>query len=357
VKSFRLLLVALFALTFTVSSLGFAQRGSAGEANILYWQAVSVPNPYMSGGTKDRDGAAPVIEPLASYDPAGNMVPRLVDEIPTVANGGVAEDLTSITWTLSDGILWSDGTPLTAADVAFTAEYCMNEESGCQQLANFADVESVEAVSDTQVTITFSVPKPFPYTMFVGAGTPIIQAAQFADCLGANAQACTEQNFAPIGTGPFKITDFRTNDVVVYEANENYRDSAKPAFSRVTLKGGGDAASSARAILETGEADYGWNLQVQPEILSQMEAAGKGEVISAFGPNVERLMVNLTNPDSELGDDRSVYMGGDNAHPFLVDPVVREALSLAIDREILTEIGCTCGLRINCKRWLLSSRY
>ena len=338
-KSFRLLLVAIFALTFTVSSLGFAQRGSAGEATILYWQAVSIPNPYLSGGTKDLDGAAPVIEPLASYDPAGNLVPRLVDEIPTVANGGVSEDLTSITWKLTEGILWSDGTPLTSADVVFTGEYCMNEEAGCQQVANFADIESIEAVDDLTVKITFGVPKPFPYGAFVSYTGPILQAAQFADCIGAQNQSCTEQNFAPIGTGPFKIVDFRTNDVVVYEANENYRVADQPAFSRVTNKGGGDAAGAARAVLETGEADYGWNLQVQPEILNQMVEAGNGEIVAAFGPNVERLMINSTNPDSELGDERSVYMGGDNAHPFLSDPAVREALSLAIDREILTEIG------------------
>ena len=306
---------------------------------LRYWQAVSIPNPYLSGGTKDLDGAAPVLEPLASYDPDGNLVPRLVDEIPTVANGGVSEDLTSITWKLTEGILWSDGTPLTSADVVFTGEYCMNEEAGCQQVANFADIKTIEAIDDLTVKITFGVPKPFPYGAFVSSAGPIIQATQFANCLGAANQACTDQNFAPIGTGPFKIVDFRTNDVVVYEANENYREANKPAFAKITLKGGGDAASSARAVLETGEADYGWNLQVQLEILNKMAEAGQGEILSAFGSNVERLVVNLTNPDSALGDDRSVYMDGKNVHPFLVDPVVREALSLAIDRTILAESG------------------
>jgi len=304
---------------------------------LRYWQAASIPNPYLSGGTKDLDAAAPVIEPLASYDPDGNLVPRLVDEIPTVANGGIAEDLTSITWKLSEGILWSDGTPLTSADVVFTGEYCMNEEAGCQQIINFADVKSIEAIDDLTVKITFDVPKPFPYTAFVSFTSPIIQQTQFKNCIGAQNQSCTAENFAPIGTGPYKIVDFRTNDVVKYEANENYRDAEKLAFSRINIKGGGDATSVAREVLETGEADYGWNLQIQPEILEQMETNGKGTVISAFGSNVERLMLNLTNPNSALGDNRSVYMDGDNAHPFLADPVVREALSLAIDRNVLSE--------------------
>ena len=308
--------------------------------NIIYWQAASNLNPYQSGGTKEIDAASVVIEPLASYDEAGNFVPRLVDEIPTVDNGGVAEDLMSITWTLKEGVMWSDGTPLTAADVAFTADYCMHPDAGCASIQFFEGVESVEAVDDLNVTITFSEPTPFPYGPFVGAQVPVIQAAQFADCLGAAAVECTDQNFGPIGTGPYVVNEFRANDVVVFGVNENYRDPNKPFFSEVIWKGGGDAAAAARAVLETGEADYAWNLQVEPEILSQMELAGLGSVNAAFATNVERLMVNATNPDPDLGDLRSVWSEDDpNPHPFLSDPAVRQALSLAIDRATLTRVG------------------
>ena len=321
-----------------ILSLAWAQRGSDGDLTILYWQAASTLNPYLSGGTKDIEAASLILEPLARYDETGMMVPWLVDEIPTVENGGVSEDLMSITWTLKEGLMWSDGTPVTAEDVVFTGEYCLNEAMGCNAAEFFNDVTGFEADGQT-VTITFGVPKPFPYGPFVGAESPIIQKAQFENCTGAEAQNCTEQNFGPIGTGPYKVVDFRANDVVVYEANENYREADKPAFQTVTFKGGGDATSAARAVLETGEADYAWNLQVEPEILSEMETAGQGEVISSFGTSVERLMVNLANPDPALGDDRAEYMDGNNPHPFLSDPAVRKALSLAIDRAILVEIG------------------
>ena len=90
------------------------------------------------------------------------MVPWLVDEIPTVENGGVSEDLTTITWTLSEGILWSDGTPLTAHDVVFSGEFCLHPETGCTVLSQFDGVESIEALDDLTVKITFSGPKPFP---------------------------------------------------------------------------------------------------------------------------------------------------------------------------------------------------
>jgi peptide/nickel transport system substrate-binding protein len=303
-------------------------------------------NPYLSGGTKDIHASSLVLEPLARYDEAGNLVAWLAEEIPTAENGGVAEDLTSITWKLKEGLVWSDGTPVTSADVVFTAEYCLNPEMGCNALSGYADVESVEALDDLTVRVNFSVPKPFPYGPYVGQQNgAIIQMAQFEDCQGAAAQECTEENFGPIGTGPFKVVEFRANDVVTYEANELYRDPNKPFFAEAIFKGGGDAASAARAVLETGEADYAWNLQVEPEILRAMEAAGRGKIVTGFGNAVERLMINFTNPDPALGDDRSVYNDGDgdnvadNPHPFLSDYNVRRALSLAIDRNILTQVG------------------
>jgi peptide/nickel transport system substrate-binding protein len=169
-------------------SSGSSSRGSSGMLTLLYWQAASTMNAYLSGGTKDLEASSMTLEPLARYDEAGNMVPYLAKEIPTLENGGVAEDLTSITWNLKEGIVWSDGTPLTAADVVFSGEYCLNPEMGCNALSSFADVESIEALDDLSVKINFSKPKPFPYGPFVGTTAPIIQAAQFADCTGAAAQ-------------------------------------------------------------------------------------------------------------------------------------------------------------------------
>ena len=229
------------------------------------------------------------------------MVPVLVDEIPTIENGGVASDLGSITWKLRQDIVWSDGSPLTAHDVVFSGEYCLHPDGGCTALNYFSDVSGLEALDDHTVKVSFGVAKPFPYGPFVGSTTPIIQKAQFADCLGVKAVECTDANFGPIGTGPFKVDEFRANDVVVLSANESFREADKPAFATATFKGGGDAASAARSVLETGEFDYAWNLQVEPEVLAQMEAAGKGKVVTAFGTSVERLMVNQTNNDPALG--------------------------------------------------------
>jgi peptide/nickel transport system substrate-binding protein len=325
-----------------------AQRGADGEVRILYWQAPSTLNIYLSSGIKDQEAASVVIEPLASYDENGNIVPRLAAEVPTLENGGIAKDFKSVNWKLSPGIVWSDGTPFTADDVVFTAEYCMAPGSGCSQLASFSDVDKVEAVDPNTVKISFKVAKPYPYGAFVGAETPVLQKAQFKDCLGAKAASCTSQNFGPIGTGPFKVIEFKANDSIRFAANDKYRDPAKPAFASIYMKGGGDPASAARAVLETGEFDYAWNTQVEPEILERMEKAGKGTVIAAFGNLLERMHLNFTNSRPDAGDKRSVYGDGNNPHPVLKDPAMRRALSLAIDRQILVDTGYGKGGNVTC---------
>ncbi|WP_458790177.1 peptide ABC transporter substrate-binding protein [Yoonia sp. MH D7] len=334
-KMKTVLMGAVASLAF--APVAMAERGSDGQLNIIYWQAPSIMNPYLSGGTKDLEAASIVLEPLARYNESGALVPYLVDEVPTVANGGISEDLTSITWKLSAGLLWSDGTPVTSADLVFTAKYCMDPEGGCAQAAKFEGVQSVEEIDAQTVKVTFDSPKPNPYGPFSGNQSPILQAAQFAECLGAKAPECTDANFMPIGTGPFVVTDFRTNDVIQMEANQNFRDPAKPAFATLTLKGGGDATAAGRAVLETGEFDYAWNLQLAPDVIASMAEAGVGTPISAFGTLVERLEMNLTNPSPDLPEgERATVM---HPHPFLSEFDVRHALSMAIDRELLTEVG------------------
>lgn len=325
------------AASFAFAPAVYAERGADGHVNIIYWQAPSILNPYLSGGTKDLESASLVIEPLGRYNETGALVPYLAEEIPTLANGGVSEDLKSITWKIKPGMLWSDGTPLTSADAVFTAEYCMHPEGGCAQAAKFEGVEKVEAIDDLTVKVTFSEAKPNPYGPFMGAQSPIIQKAQFAECLGAKAPECTTANFGPIGTGPFRVTEFRPNDVISLEANPNYRDPAKPAFATMTFKGGGDAAAAGRAVLETGEFDYAWNLQLAPDVLAQMASAGKGMTVVGFGSLVERIMVNMTNADPALPEGERAT--AKHPHPFLTDINVRKALSMAIDRPLLVEVG------------------
>jgi peptide/nickel transport system substrate-binding protein len=333
--------------TTTAAPAPDVEAGQGGDLLLLQWQAPSQANSLLSNGTKDIQAGSLVLEPFAWYAPDGStIVPALAAEIPTVANGGISEDLTQITWNLRDDILWSDGTPFTSADAIFTYEYCANEETGCS-VDSFAEVATVVADDDYTVTITFDEPTPFPFKPFVGGTSTVIQAAQFADCVGVAAKSCSDENFMPIGTGPYMVTELRPEDTVTYEFNPNFRgvSEGKPFFTTVTIKGGGDAESAARSVLEVGEADYAWNLQVAPEILSPMESAGNGRLASAFASSVEHINLNQTDPFADPPAEGT-------PHPLFVDnPDLHRALSISINRDELVAVGYGASGQPTCNMW------
>jgi peptide/nickel transport system substrate-binding protein len=309
-----------------------AAEAAGGTLRILYWQAVTTLNPHLASGTKDSDASRLIVEPLASWDDKGELSLNLAAEVPTVENGDIAKDLTTVTWKLKPGIKWSDGTDFTADDVVFTWQYCADPATACFSSAAFAPIAKVEAVDPQTVKITWKEPNPNPYTSFVGVTGQVLQKAQFASCIGAAAAQCPANN-APIGTGPYKVKDFKSGDIVVFEKNPQYRDAASVGFDTVEFKGGGDAASAGRAVCETGEVDYAWNLQVEVAVLADIVAGGQCDLVKpAFG--IERVLVNFSNPDPALGDKRAEP---DQPHPILSDPKVRQALSLAIDRKTMAE--------------------
>ncbi len=104
----------------------------------------------------------------------------------------------------------------------------------------------------------------------------------------------------------------------------------RPFFDTIEMKGGGDAVSAARAVLQTGEFDYAWNLQVEDEILTKLEQGGKGRIIVVDGGDLEFIQFNFTDPWNEVDGERSSIK---SKHPLFTDPAVREAISLLVDRD------------------------
>lgn len=313
------------------------EPAAGGKLTILYWQAVTILNPHLASGTKDFDGATVILEPLARYNSEDELIPFLAAEIPTVENGGVAEDGTSVTWKLKEGLKWSDGSDFTVDDIIFTWEYCKDEATACTTKSNFDPIANVEAVSDTEVKVTWTEPNANPYVSFVGPNGMILQKAQFGSCIGAAAStdaACQAANLAPIGTNAWKLNELRPGDTVTYVRNEFFRDPDSVFFDEVEIKGGGDAASAARAVCETQEVDFAWNLQIPKAVLEPILATGNCDPLAGGSFGVERIVVNFSNPDPALGDQRSEP---DQPHPFLTDLAVRQAINLAIDRAAIVE--------------------
>jgi peptide/nickel transport system substrate-binding protein len=314
----------------SASAAPVAKRGGGGDLKILYWQAPTILNPHQGTGTKDNDASRLILEPLASWGKDGVPIANtLASEIPTVANGGVSADFTTVTWKLKPGVKWSDGTPFTADDVVGTFTYQCDEATAASSFSSCEGVKGVTAKDPNTAVVTYAAPNPFYFQWGVGFNTVMLQKAQYASCLGAKAKDCPADQ-KPIGTGPYKVNTFKQGDVITYDLNENFRDPNKPFFKTVTFKGGGDAASAARAVFQTGDVDYAWNLQVEAAILKPMATASTtGTLVTVYSNSLERLLVNRANPDPALGAKRSEP---DTKHPFFTDKAVRRALAMATDR-------------------------
>jgi peptide/nickel transport system substrate-binding protein len=303
------------------------KAGGGGPLKILYWQAVTLLNPHFAVGTKDQDGSRVFYEPLAGWDGDGNLVPVLAAEIPSKENDGLAEDGRSVIWKLKRGVKWHDGMPFTADDVVFNWEYARTPETAAVSIASYKDVK-VEKVDDYAVRVIFPKPTPFWADAFVGTYGMIIPKHLFADYIGGKSRDAPN-NLKPVGTGPYMFDDFKPGDIVRAKLNPNYHVPNRPHFDTLEIKGGGDAVSAARAVLQTGEYDYAWNMQVEDEILQKLEGAGRGKVLIVETGNVEFMMLNSTDPAAEVNGERASMK---TKHPLFSDPAVRQAINLLIDR-------------------------
>ncbi len=307
-------------------------RGEGGELKLIQWQAASMLSPHVSTGEKDYLAAQLIVEPLMHYLPDGSLIPNLVTEVPSVENGMLAEDLTSVTYTLLDGVLWSDGEPLTAEDVVYTWEWIVDPANASVSSGVYGVIESMEIIDDMTVQVFFAEPNATWFVPHSGSEFGYVYPKHVLDV--EDGQAANDAFLlSPIGTGPYKITSFSPNDQASYEINENYRDPNKPYFATVNLKGGGDAASAARAVLQTGDYDFAWNLQVEPEVLRELEQGGAGVVSIARGNSVERMMLQFADWKTET-DGELARLGTTN--PIIGDKAVRQALNLAVQRDVIS---------------------
>jgi len=303
------------------------KRGGGGALKVLWWQGPTLLNPHFAVGTKDQDGSRIFYEPLAGWDPDGNLSPVLAAEIPSVENGGVAKDGLSVTWKLKQGVKWHDGQPFTADDCVFNWEYAADPATAATTIGSYKDVKVVK-VDDHTVRVEFERPTPFWADAFVGVFGMLLPKHIFEPFKGAKSREAPA-NLAPVGTGPYMFVGFNPGDLVQGKINPNYHKENRPYFDTIEMKGGGDAVSAARAVMQTGEYDFAWNMQVEDEILKRLEAGGKGHAEIIPSGSVEHIELNTTDPWKDVDGERSSLT---TKHPFLTDPAVRQALNLLVDR-------------------------
>ena len=299
------------------------QAGGGGALRLLWWQGPVALNPHLASGTKDIDGSALFYEPLANWDGDGNLVLFLAAEMPQPAKDG-----RSVVWTLKKNVLWHDGKPFTADDVVFTWAYSRDPATAAVSSGYFSNV-TVEKINSHSVRVIFKQPTPFWASTYVGGYGSILPKHLFGAFVGDKSRDAPT-NLRPVGTGPYRFVAFKPGDEVRAERNPQYHVPLRPHFDTVEMKGGGDAVSAARAVLQTGEFDFAWNVMVEDDILKRMEAGGKGRAQYAAGGDTEFMSLNFSDPNAEVDGERSSLK---RPHPLFSDPAVRQAVALLLDRK------------------------
>ena len=329
-----------------------SQRGIGGTLSILFWQAPTQLNPHLATASKDWAAARITYEPLASYDKAGNLVPFLAAEIPSLENGDVAQDGRSVIWKLKQDVRWSDGAPFTARMSSSRIEYITNPKVGATSAGAYGDVSSVDVLDAYTIRVNFARVNPAWSLPFVGIPGMILPEHVFAPFNGANASTAPA-NLQPVGTGPYRVTSFKPQEVlflgnslvetnkIVYEPNPYFREPNEPYFSRVELTGGGTADEAARSVLQFGDVDYANNLQIDADLQKQLEAYGKGSVVAPFGAFVERLELNFADPNKVAANGERASLAYPN--PFFSDSRVRQAFAYAINRQAIAALYGATG--------------
>ena len=188
-------------------------------------------------------------------------------------------------------------------------------------------------VDDHTVRVEFRQPTPFWADAFVGSAGHDHPAAPLPGFNGPNARDAPA-NLRPVGTSAYRFAAFAPGDMLRGELNQNYHRENRGFFDTLEIKGGGDAVSAARAVMQTGDFDYAWNLQVEDEILTRLEAAGRGRVNVFDGGNIEFIQLNVTDPNQEVDGERSSIR---TQHPAFSDPAVRQAMAMLVDRNSISQ--------------------
>lgn len=247
-----------------------------------------------------------------NYDGDLNPNPMLVTEMPSLDNGGISADGTTITLTLRDDIVWSDGTPITSADFKFTYDMYMDENNTPISRDPYDKIASLETPDDTTVVITFPEPYAPWLGLFLNGVLPKHVLEPVFETDGTLDEAAWNRN-PTVGNGPFVLETWETGSFFRFVRNENFYN--EPAMLDSVIVSVVPDSEAYVAGLVNGEADLGYFFPF--ESIPEIEAAGHGTVDIIAGGYNEAWRFNVREG---LG------------HPALQDQRVRQALALAFDR-------------------------
>ncbi|MGV9451637.1 ABC transporter substrate-binding protein [Streptomyces sp. NPDC003635] len=275
--------------------------GDGGVADSVVIAVASEPDtlsPLLGYG---KDGNSKIFDGLLARDADLKLRPALAEALPQVADDGL-----TYTYTLRDGVEFSDGEPLTSDDVVFTYETVLDEKTNNTARSELDAIKDVRASGDDKVVFTLK----YPYAPFAGRTVLPIVPEHIAGEQDPNTGSF---NTKPVGTGPYVLTDWRKGEKLTFKANPTYW-GGEPEVKTLTMAVIAD--DNVRATrLRSGDLD--------------------GAVLP---PNLAATFKNddgMTTYDAKSYDFRAVTLPA--AGEVTGDRAVRQALDLAVDREAMVD--------------------
>lgn len=301
-----------------------------GEIVLIIPEEPTTLNRYLADAAIVRQVADAITSTGLTYvDPDGEYQPALAAELPTVENGGLSEDLTTVTWRLREGLRWSDGEPITSADIVFTWETVVNPDNGAfANTAGFDQITSIETPDALTAIVTYASPDPG----YLGQFSAGLLPKHIGEGLGVMTE--WDWNTNPVGAGPFIMADWRAGESITLVRNPNYYEAGKPYLDQLTFIIVPDPAAQEQRM-QQGEAQVQlWPGADKPT----WDAMMGGQAQQVLVPGVWNTAIDLNlslPPDDPRANDAAREA---NAHPVLGDLRVRQALAAAIDYDTLVNV-------------------
>ncbi|WP_067970943.1 ABC transporter substrate-binding protein [Nocardiopsis trehalosi] len=317
----RLLSATAAGLAFAVAALpatpAHADGGEPSTLTVAVSQPVDSLSPFLAQRLISTSVFRLNYDFLTNYDPATNEpIPGLAESWETSDDGR--------TWTfqIRDDVTWSDGEPLTAEDIAWTYTTMMEDEGAATANGNFvANFESATAPDPTTLEIELSEPQ----ATMLALDIPIVPKHVWED-VDDYGTFNNDQDFPVVGSGPFTITDYRPNQSITLEANEDYWREP-PKFDRVVFTSMPEQDAQVEA-LRNGEVSL-----ISGLTPAQADALAEEDGITVNNASGKRFQAFTINPGAETQDGE----GFGDGHPALQDKVLRQAIMRAIDKDEIVE--------------------
>ena len=313
------LALLLTACSVTAPPAPSSTASRPGGTVVFAWQQPETLNPLYSTGTQTNALAYRLaVEGLVGIDPDGQPFAALAERVPSMATGDVTLEggAMQVRYALRSGVTWSDGAPFTSADVAFTWRTIMSDPKVATR-EGYELIARIDAPDERTAVVRYRTVYPAYATRF-----DAILPRHLLD--GADQATKDAYGRAPLGTGPFRITEHVAGDHLTAERNPRYRVSGRPYLDRVIVRFV-PSVEAAKAQLRAGEAD-GMGSLAESDVVD-LERDGAITIASAPAPSVEALAFNLARP----GDPADAAQ----PHPVLADLAVRRALLLATPKELI----------------------